>query len=65
MKTRIPYPTDLNDKQWQILQPLIPEAKSGGRPVTYPKREILNGIFPAHGCRKSTIVQLILYDMGI
>jgi putative transposase len=45
MKTRKPYPTDLNDKQWQILQPLLPEAKSGGRPATYPKREILNAIF--------------------
>jgi putative transposase len=45
MNTRKPYPTDLNDKQWQILQPLLPEAKSGGRPETYPKREILNGIF--------------------
>jgi transposase len=45
MKTRKPYPTDLNDKPWQILQPLLPEAKPGGRPATYPKREILNGIF--------------------
>jgi putative transposase len=45
MQTRKPYPTDLNDKQWQILQPLLPEAKPGGRPETYPKREILNGIF--------------------
>ena len=45
MKTRTPYPTDLNDTQWQILQPLLPAAKSGGRPATDPKREILNGIF--------------------
>ena len=45
MKTRTPYPSDLNDKQWQILQPLLPQAKPGGRPETYPKREILNGIF--------------------
>jgi putative transposase len=45
MKTRTPYPTDLNDKQWQILQPLLPQAKPGGRPETYPKRDILNGIF--------------------
>jgi putative transposase len=45
MKTRKPYPTDLNDQQWQILQPLLPQATSGGRPETYPKREILNGIF--------------------
>ena len=45
MKTRKPYPTDLNDKQWRLLQPLLPQAKPGGRPETYPKREILNGIF--------------------
>jgi putative transposase len=45
MKTRKPYPTDLNDQQWQILQPLLPGATPGGRPETYPKREILNGIF--------------------
>jgi transposase len=45
MKTRKPYPTDLNDRQWQMLQPLLPGAKPGGRPDTYPKREILNGIF--------------------
>jgi putative transposase len=45
MKTRTPYPTDLNDQQWQILQPLLPQAKPGGRPDTYPKRDILNGIF--------------------
>ena len=45
MKTRTPYPTDLNDQQWQILQPLLPEAKPGGRPATYPKRDILKGIF--------------------
>ena len=45
MESRQPYPTDLNDNQWQILQPLIPESQSGGRPATYPKREMLNGIF--------------------
>ena len=26
------YPTDLTDEQWEILQPLIPPAKPGGRP---------------------------------
>lgn len=28
---RKPYPTDLTDKQWNILEPLIPSAKTGGR----------------------------------
>ena len=44
MQTRKPYPPDLNEKQWQILQPLLPEAKPGGRPETSAKREMLNGI---------------------
>jgi putative transposase len=45
MKTRKPYPTDLSDAQWHILEPFIPSAKASERPETYPKREILNGIF--------------------
>jgi hypothetical protein len=45
MKTRKLYLTDLSDAQWSILEPFIPSAKAGGRPETYPKREILNGIF--------------------
>jgi len=42
---RKPYPSDLNDAQWQILEPLIPPAKLGGRPREVDIREILNGIF--------------------
>jgi putative transposase len=26
------YPSDLSDEEWAILEPLIPPAKSGGRP---------------------------------
>ena len=44
MESRQPYPTDLNDTEWQILAPLIPVAKFGGRPEAYPKREIVNAI---------------------
>jgi putative transposase len=44
MEARQPYPTDLNDPEWQILAPLIPAAKSGGRPEAYAKREIVNAI---------------------
>jgi putative transposase len=45
MEPRKPYPTDLSDKEWELIAPLVPEAKPGGRPEKYPKREILNGIF--------------------
>ena len=39
------YPTDLTDAQWEILEPLIPPAKPGGRRRSVNMREILNAIF--------------------
>ena len=45
MNTRPPYPTDLSDRAWNLIKHLVPEAKPGGRPEAYPKREILNAIF--------------------
>jgi putative transposase len=45
MEPRKPYPTDLSDQEWALLQPYVPETKRGGRPEKYPKREILNAIF--------------------
>jgi putative transposase len=42
---RQPYPSDLTDEQWAVLEPLIPPAKHGGAPRTVNIREILNGIF--------------------
>jgi putative transposase len=41
---RLAYTTDLTDEEWQILAPLLPPDKSGGRPRTYPRREVINGI---------------------
>jgi len=45
MNPRQPYPTDLSDKEWALIQHLVPDAKPGGRPEAYTKREILNAIF--------------------
>jgi putative transposase len=39
------YPSDLTDKQWALIEPLIPAAKAGGRERTTDMREVLNGIF--------------------
>ena len=36
------YPTDLTDVQWEILRPLLPEAKPGGRPRAVDMREVMN-----------------------
>ena len=41
---RKPYPSDLTDEQWDILAPLLPAAKSGGRPRSVDLRETVNGI---------------------
>ena len=38
------YPSDLSDAEWALLEPLVPAPKSGGRPASYPRREIVNGI---------------------
>jgi putative transposase len=45
MEPRKPYPTDLTDKEWDLIKPLVPTAKPGGRPETYPTREIMDAIF--------------------
>jgi putative transposase len=38
------YPTDLTDSQWDIIQELIPAAKSGGRPRSLEMRTVVNAI---------------------
>jgi putative transposase len=42
---RKPYPTDLTDEQWKLIEPLLPDAKPGGRPRTTILREVLNALF--------------------
>ena len=39
------YPSDLSDREWGILAPLLPLPKAGGRPRTVRLRRILDGIF--------------------
>jgi putative transposase len=39
------YPSDLTDEQWAVLEPLIPPAKTGGRPRTVDMRQVLDTIF--------------------
>jgi transposase len=39
------YPSDMTDGEWARLEPLIPAAKSGGRPRTTNMRAAVNAIF--------------------
>ncbi|MFC5163104.1 IS5 family transposase [Nonomuraea angiospora] len=38
------YPSDLTDAQWELIEPLLPEPDTGGRPEKHPRREIVNAI---------------------
>ena len=38
------YPSDLTDEEWALLAPLIPPAKTGGRPCTTDRREVMSAI---------------------
>lgn len=38
------YPSDLSDGEWEQIAPLIPSARTGGRPRTTDMREAVNGL---------------------
>jgi putative transposase len=42
--TREPYPTDLTDEQWHVIEPMVPPEKHGGRPREVDIREVVNAI---------------------
>jgi putative transposase len=41
---RKPYPTDLTDEQWKLVEPYLPRVKPGGRPRKTDLREVLNAV---------------------
>lgn len=40
----MPYSSSLTDKEWEIIEPLLPKKKKT-RPPTWTKRQILDGVF--------------------
>jgi putative transposase len=55
--TRKPYPSDLSDAQWAILEPLLPPRVPAGSPRTTNLREVLNATFYvlSSGCAWSAL----------
>lgn len=43
--TRQPYPSDLTDAQWALIEPRVPKPRPGGRPATVDRRELVNAMF--------------------
>jgi transposase len=44
MMQRNPYPSDLTDKQWQLIAPHLPPEKEKGRPRKTDLREVVNAL---------------------
>ena len=47
------YPSDMLDREWALIAPLLPAAKQGGRPRTTDLREVMNAILyiASSGCQ--------------
>ena len=47
------YPSDLTDREWALIAPLLPEAKRGGRPRTTCLRAVMDAILyiGSSGCQ--------------
>ena len=45
MKTRKPYPSDLDDKAWGEIEAILPKPSAMGRPLKYSRRELLDAIW--------------------
>ena len=58
---RPPYPSDLSDAEWRLLEHLLPPPQPGGRPVKYPRREIVNAI-PYYILRTGAARRLLPHD---
>src|ERR1700733_5630507 len=43
-RDKVRYPSDLTDKEWGLVEPLIPPAKRGGGKRTVVMREVVNGL---------------------
>jgi transposase len=44
MERRARYPSDTSDEQWALIEPLLPEVKTGGRPEKHPRRALVDAI---------------------
>jgi len=52
-RSRLRYPSDLTDDEWNLVECLIPPGKRGGDKRTVIMREVVNGLMyiPSTGCQ--------------
>jgi len=44
MNDRVPYPSDVTDKEWAILEPLVPKHPAKGRPWEWTPRHYVDAL---------------------
>ena len=44
-RTRRPYPSDLCDEEWALLEPLLASSERRGRPPKWPSRRVADAVF--------------------
>ena len=44
MPTKEPYPSSLTDKEWALIQPMLPGRHKLGRPPRYTQRSVIEAI---------------------
>jgi transposase len=56
-RSKLRYPSDLTDEEWQLIDPLIPPGTRGGGKRTVVMREVANGMMYvlSTGCQWSAI----------
>ncbi len=61
MAGRRRYPTDLSDAEWELIEPLVPAVKPGGRPALHQRREIVDAL--AYWLRAGCAWRLLPHDL--
>jgi len=44
-RTHRPYPSDLSDAEWVLLEPLLASSERRARPPKWPARRIVDAVF--------------------
>jgi putative transposase len=44
-RARRPYPSDLTDQEWNLLEPLLASPERRGRPPKWPARHVADAVF--------------------
>src|ERR1700751_333397 len=61
MACRRRYPTDLSDTEWELVEPLVPAVRPGGRPALHQRREIVDAL--AYWLRAGCAWRLLPHDL--